>query len=273
MRGSHKAILVLSDGLRYDTAVECMGYLGHLLETGAASLFKVVGETPSISRPMYETVQTGLPVSRHGIVSNLVVRRSNVPSVFSAAVQAGRTTAAAAYFWFSELYNRAPFDRIEDREVDDPSQLIQHGRFYAEDEFPDAEVFASAAMLVRRFSPDYLLVHPMGVDTAGEAHGSDSRAYREQALRQDIMLAGLLVEWTSLGYTILVSGDHGMNSDGQHGGTTSAERDVPLFVLMPGSAGKGNTGRTISQLQIAPTLCRLLAVDIPDTMTHPPLDL
>ena len=162
MTSSGKVILVLSDGLRYDTAVESMGYLGHLVEARRASLYKVQGEMPSFSRPMYETIHTGLPVSEHGIVSNLVVRRSNKPNIFSAAVAAGRSTAAAAYGWFSELYNRAPFDRIQDREVDDPSLLIQHGRFYMEDDFPDAELLASAALLVRRFSPDYAPRSPHG---------------------------------------------------------------------------------------------------------------
>ena len=248
-----------------------MGYLGHLVEARLATLCKVIGEMPSLSRPMYETVHTGLPVSQHGIVAIMVVRRSKSPNVFRAAVEAGRITAAAAYGWFSELYNRAPYDRIQDREVDDPSLLIQHGRFYIEDDYPDAELFASAAMLVRRFAPDYLLVHPMGVDNAGEIHGSDSAQYRSHVLRQDVMLAALIVEWNSLGYTVLVTGDHGINRDGDHGGTTPDVREVPLFIVRPGTPGKGNTGEVISQLQIAPTLCALLGVEIPDTMVHPPL--
>src|SRR5512147_2777242 len=104
MPESTKVILVVSDGLRYDTAVDSMGYLAHLVEARRASLYKVQGEMPSLSRPMYETIHTGLPVSDHGIVSNLVVRRSDRPNIFSAVVGAGRTTAAAAYGWFSELY-------------------------------------------------------------------------------------------------------------------------------------------------------------------------
>ena len=70
---SRKAILILSDGLRYDTAVAGMGYLGHLVEYRLASLYKIRGEVPSMSRPMYETVHTGLPVHQHGIVSNAIV--------------------------------------------------------------------------------------------------------------------------------------------------------------------------------------------------------
>ena len=78
----NKVILVLSDGLGYDTAVEGMGFLGHLVESKLASLYKVAGELPSISRPMYETIHTGLPSSEHGIVSNSIVRRSTNPNIF-----------------------------------------------------------------------------------------------------------------------------------------------------------------------------------------------
>ncbi len=264
---SGKVILVLSDGLRYDTAVAGMGTLGHMVETKLASLYKVTGELPSMSRPMYETIHTGLPAHVHGILSNLVVRRSSQPNIFALAQAAGRVTAAAAYFWISELYNRAPFDRIDDSEVDDPALPIQHGRFYTQVEYPDLDLFAQAGMLVHKYSPDYLLVHPMGMDHAGEAHGASSSAYRNHAIRQDMWLATYLMEWTELGYNILVTADHGMNDDGLHGGTTPEVREVPLFLVMPGSKGKGDTRSTVSQLQIAPTLCKLLGLAVPSTMT------
>ena len=90
-----KVILVLSDGLRYDAAVAGMGFLGHLVETRQASLYQVQGELPSMSRPMYETIHTGLVASEHGIVSNSITRRSNKPNIFELASKAGRITAAA----------------------------------------------------------------------------------------------------------------------------------------------------------------------------------
>jgi predicted AlkP superfamily pyrophosphatase or phosphodiesterase len=267
----NKVVLVLSDALRYDTAVAGMGYLGHLVEVKLASLYKVIGELPSMSRPMYETVHTGLPVSVHGIVSNQVIRRSTQPNVFQSAVDAGKTTAAAAYFWFSELYNRAPYNYIDDREVDDPSLLIQHGRFYTEDDYPDIELLSTAAMLVRKFNPDYLLVHPMGMDYTGEHHGSDSSAYRKHAIIQDVLLANTVPEWMERGYNILVTGDHGINADKFHGGTTPDVREVPLFLIRAGVKGLGDTGETISQLQIAPTICRLLGIPVPKSMARDPI--
>lgn len=261
-----KVILVLCDGLRYDTAVAGMGYLGHLVESRLASLYKVTGELPTRSRPMYETIHTGLKVSDHGIVSNLVVRRSTQPNLFQSAHQAGKITAAAAYYWFSELYNRAPFDRMDDREVDDESLFIQHGRFYTQDDYPDIELFATAGMLVRRFNPDYLLVHPMGMDFNGETHGADSSEYRNHAVRQDMWLATYLAEWIERKYSILVTADHGISSDGFHGGTTADVREVPLYLIRADVPGKGNTEETVSHLQIAPTICRLLAIPAPQTM-------
>ena len=52
----NKVILVLSDGLRYDTAVEQMGFLGHLVESNLADLYKIIGELPTMSRPDRKSV-------------------------------------------------------------------------------------------------------------------------------------------------------------------------------------------------------------------------
>jgi predicted AlkP superfamily pyrophosphatase or phosphodiesterase len=266
-----KVVLVLSDGLRDDIAAERMGFLEHLIETGQGTRYSVRGELPTLSRPMYETVHTGLSVTQHGIVSNQAVRRSSVPSVFEIAVQNGRTTAAAAYYWFSELYNRAPFDPVDDREVDHTSLLIQHGRFYMEDSFPDKELFLTGASLVRKYSPHYLLIHPMGMDYLGDTLGPDTPKYRNQAILQDMILANLIPEWHPRGYTVPVTGDHGIGPDHSHGGTTPDVRMVPLYVLPPAGGGKGNTRETVSQLQLAPTMLTLLGLPVPETMRASPL--
>jgi predicted AlkP superfamily pyrophosphatase or phosphodiesterase len=268
-----KIVLVLSDALRYDVAKDNMGFLGHLVESKLATLYKIVGELPSMSRPMYETIHTGVPSSIHGIVANSVVRRSNMPNIFQSVKDAGKVTSAAAYSWFSELYNRAPYNRIDDKETDDDSLSIQHGRFYTEDEYPDFELFATAAHLVRKFSPDYLLLHPMGMDYHGETFGSDSKEYRNHAIYQDKWLAPLIQEWLERDYIIFVTGDHGINKDGAHGGATSEQREVPLFCIQPNVKGRGDTGEIVSHLQIAPTILKLLNVPIPDTMKQKPLSL
>lgn len=268
-----RVILVVSDALRYDTAKANMGFLGHLVESQQADLYKIGGELPSMSRPMYETIHTGVPSSTHGVVANSVKRLSNMPNIFKSVKEAGKVTAAAAYYWVSELYNRAPYDVIDDREVDDEAKTIQHGRFYTEDEYPDIELIRTAGMLVRRFSPDYLLLHPMGMDYLGETFGSDSKEYRNHATQQDSYLAPLIMEWRGLGYTVFITGDHGINKDGNHGGPAAEQREVPLFVIQPNGQGRGDTGEVISHLQIAPTVLSILNIPIPETMKAKALSL
>ena len=79
-------------------------------------------------------------------------------------------------------------------------------------------------------------------------------------------LASYIFEWMDHGYSILVTADHGMNADGMHGGTTPELRELPLFLILPGIAGNGDTRQTISQLQIAPTVLKLLGIPLPGTM-------
>ena len=266
-----KVILVLSDALRYDVAAANMGYLMHLVEYKKADLYKIIGELPSMSRPVYEAIHTGLPSSETGIVANSVVRLSNKPNIFKLVRDAGKVTAAAAFYWYSELYNRVPYNPIDDKEIDDDSLDIQHGRFYTEDEYPDIELLNSAAHLVRKYSPDYLLFHPMGLDFYGETFGSESKEYRNHATYQDAKLAPRIMEWVELGYTVFVTGDHGVNKDGNHGGAESGQREVPFFAIQPSLRGRGETGEVISHLQIAPTVLSLLDIPIPSTMRHKPL--
>ena len=267
-----KVVMVVSDALRDDTARHQMGYLQHLVEAGRATRYTVVAELPTMSRPLYETLHTGVPVSVHGVTNNLVVRRSIMSNVFEEAVRHGLTTGASAYGWFSELYNRAPYDRIADREVDDPALGIQHGRFYMEDNMPDREVFAAGASIVHKYQPDYVLIHPMGMDYLGETYGSDSPQYRNNAIFQDMALANLIPGWLERGYTVLVTADHGINNDKLHGGTLPDVRHVPLYRIPPDGRGRGDTGQQVAQLSMAPTLCRLLEVPVPKTMQNPIID-
>jgi arylsulfatase A-like enzyme len=62
-----------------------------------------------------------------------------------------------------------------------------------------------------------------------------------------------------------------MNKDGSHGGASPEQRTVPFFVIQPNDHGRGDTGETISHLQTAPTILKILDVPIPETMKQIPL--
>lgn len=262
---SNKVIAVVVDGLRYDTACATFGFLQHLVETNQASLYKVKSELPSLSRPLYEVLLTGTPVSENGITANQIVRLSKEKSLFHLTKESGLKNAAAAYYWVSELYNRAPFNYVEDRLQMDESKPIQYGSFYWEDDYPDTHLFADAEHLRRKYSPDFLYIHPMGVDLKGEQFGSGSKEYREQALKVGNLLAELVPIWIKEGYHILITSDHGMTESGNHGGTTEGERAVPLFIISP-KVNPGVYSEEIPQLAFAPLVCELLEIEPSEKM-------
>jgi len=262
---SNKVIFILIDGLNFDTAVKELGYMESLVVNGLARRWKMQCELPSNSRPLYETVHTGLAPIEHGILSNDHVRLSTSKNIFSICREHQRSTAAAAYSWFSEMYNQERWDIVEHSEQADENQLIQYGRFYQYDDYPDQHLFADAERLVRQYQPDYLLVHPMGCDFFGHMFGGDSAQYARKASRMDQLLCDYIPAWRAQGYQVVVSADHGMDAFKGHGGTRSEVVDIPFYLVADGVEG-GCPGELADQKSVAPTLLRLLELPVPEEM-------
>ncbi|MEK3750986.1 alkaline phosphatase family protein [Paenibacillus sp. FSL E2-8871] len=257
---TNKLIVVVLDGLRYDAARKYMGYLEHLVEQGSLSCYRVQSELPSLSRPLYEVLLTGTPVSKNGITANHIVRPSHEESVFHLAVAANLCTAAVAYHWVSELYNSAPFDPLADRHQHNVMKPIQHGSFYFEDHYPDSHVFADAVYLRSAYDPHFLYIHSMNIDDAGHRYGGESKEYELSVRNADGLLATVLPIWMEQGYKILITADHGMNANGYHGGVTSSERDVPLYTFGVDALPLAKEDQAIPQLSMAPLMCHCLGL-------------
>lgn len=253
-----KTILVLLDGLNYLTADRCLGHLKALCRQGLGQSYVVRSELPALSRPLYECVLTGVTPVLSGVVNNRVVRLSHHKSIFHYASAAGLTTAAAAYHWVSELYNRAPFVAYRDRHTDDKTLPIQHGHFYYADHYPDSHLFADAESLRLRHHPDFLFIHSMNVDDAGHRYGQDSCEYRDATRAVDSIMSDYLAKWLEEGYQVIVTADHGMDDDGNHCGDSDIETLVPFFVF--GNAFSLCSDVPILQTEICGTVCELLGV-------------
>lgn len=262
-----KTIFVLLDGCGFAAGTDNLGFPEHLVEQRLGAKYLVRSELPSLSRPMYETLLTGLPVCRHGITNNMVVRRSECTSIFDLCWRNGLKTAAAAYYWISELYVSAPFRHWSDRIQLGGSGLIQNGIYYFEDAYPDSHVFADAEFLRESCDPDFLMVHSMNIDDRGHRFTSASKEYRSAVSAAGVILSFCLPAWLRLGYSVVVTADHGMDGYGLHGGTTEIERNVPLY-LFAGGARRGDFSREapVPQLAVAPLLCRLLGVEPSEEM-------
>jgi predicted AlkP superfamily pyrophosphatase or phosphodiesterase len=260
----NKVILVVLDGLNYETARSRMGFMSHLVEMKKAQFYKVVSALPSMSRPLYETILTGTNPIEHGITNNNINRKSKEESIFSIAKKAGLKTGAAAYHWVSELYNKSPFNYIEDRIQNDPTNNIQNGMFYYDDTYPDSHLFLDAEYIRKTYDPDFLLIHPMNIDLAGHLYSSDSKEYRKKAIDADTILSNHIPTWIEEGYHIIVTADHGMNKDNAHGGIEDDERHVPMWTI--GESFVDTTCEEVNQLIIAPTICNILDIEPSEKM-------
>lgn len=253
----NKVICIILDGLNYQVAHDSLGYLQGLVEQQRAALYTVQSELPSMSRPLYECLLTGVRPVDSGITNNHIVRLSHHESVFSLASRQRKITAAVAYYWISELYNRAPWQPLRDRIVDNPALNIQHGYFYQWDHYPDDAVFIEAEIIRRKTDADFLLIHSMNIDDSGHKFGLNSPQYRNKAKEAGNIISNYLPDWLAAGYQVIVTSDHGMNNDGSHGGILAEERLVPLFVI-------GNRFSlqpcNIQQTEICGLLCELLAI-------------
>ena len=172
-----KTIFVLLDACQYEAASKYLGYLEHMIDYNKGAKYKVLGELPSLSKPMYATLFTGLPVCKHGVTCNEVGGVLPYDSVFSLCRKAGGRTAAISYSWMSELYSRAPYVSDRDRVQLDAEGSIQYGMYYWDDNYPDSHVFAEGECLRKTFDPDFMLYHTMAVDEWGHMKGADSAEY------------------------------------------------------------------------------------------------
>ena len=262
-----KVIFVMVDALGYETATKRAGYLEHLVTHNKAAKYKMQGDLPAASRPMYETLMTGLPAWMHGVTMNDVVRESRCENIFSLCKKQGLVTAAAAFGWICELYTgKYPFDPYTDRILDQPRGNLDCGIFYQNCDYPDSELYADGEYLRKKYHPDFLRIHPMNVDTIGHGYGCLSKENQGAADASFQQIARLCEDWREDGYDVIVTGDHGMDTLGLHGGNEAVQRDVPLYILSD-QVKKGDfTDHEISNLQAAPLVCRLLGIPLSEGM-------
>lgn len=255
-----KTIFILLDACQYEAGTRNLGYLEHMVETKQAAKYKVKGELPSLSRPMYATLLTGLPVSKHGITVNEQQETLTCESVYSMCKAQRKTTAAAAYHWMSELYNRNPFRIPKDRIQINGEGNIDYGIYYWEDMYPDSHVFADGEYLRKTYDPDFLMLHTMCIDFMGHRYGSETQQYELAIAMTGNIMASFIPKWLKEGYNVVITADHGMNKYGIHGGTDNAQRDTPLYIFSDQVKGGSFEEAYISELYVAPLLCRLLGI-------------
>ncbi|MCB1387407.1 MAG: alkaline phosphatase family protein [Nitratireductor sp.] len=272
----NKLLLIILDGVPWRNFRRLFGNLEGWVSHGDARVWKVRACLPSISGPCYASIHTGVPPQRHGILSNEVRFRVGFPDLFSEISRAGGRTGAVTHSYWSEFFNRYPFDYVRDIEYDEPDGPIHHGRFHTMTGYngdnqmtpSDVDLFATLTMLCARFAIDYGILHTCTLDSMGHRFGHDNHPMDHACFAMDSMLAAFLPKWLEMGYEVIVTADHGQTDRGHHGGREDLQQEAALYWF---GGGKGPSADTvIDQLQLAPTILGRLGAAVPETMKAKP---
>ncbi len=268
-----KLLLIILDGVPYRNFRRLFGNLEGWIDSGDARVWKMRAALPSISATCYATIHTGVTAAEHGCTGNGNVFRLNHPDVFSETRKAGGTTGAVAHSFWSEFFNRHPFDYVRDIEYDEPdSGTINHGRFHTMTGYghnnqmtpSDVDLFATLTSLCLRFGLNYGMLHTCTLDSMGHRFHHECNQMDHACFVMDEMLAPFIPQWRAAGYEVIVTADHGQDDRGHHGGRGALQQETALYYF--GDAKGPEADVVIEQVQLAPTILSRLGAEIPQTM-------
>lgn len=251
---TRSVVIVLVDGLRYDTSLDSnvMPFLNQLRIAGASSLMH--SRAPSYSVVSYTTLLTGAWAD----ISDgpaITTEFDDIPAftqddIFSAAHRANLSTAISGFNWFEKLVPQSAVDES----------------FYTagEDQVADRQVTDAALPWLREGKYGLMLIHLDQVDYAGHYEGGpydprwDAAANRVDGLIDEIALAMDLTK-----DTLLVVSDHGHINQGGNGGQDAITLLEPFVMAGEGVVpGKYND---VQLVDVAPTVAAILGLNIPAT--------
>ena len=271
-----KLLLIVLDGLPWRNWRKFMGNLEGWVQSGDARVWKMRSVLPSTSACCYASIHTGVPPQVHGVLSNEVRFRVTQPDIFSEVTKAGGWTGSVTHSYWSEFFNRYPFDMVRDIEYDEPGGPITHGRFHTMTGYghdnqmtpSDLDLFATLTMLTARHGIDYGILHTCTLDSMGHRFGHDCGEMDHALFVMDAQLAAFLPKWLEAGYEVMVTADHGQTDRGHHGGHDDEMQDFALYYFGKAKGPKADT--LLDQLQLAPTILSRLGVPVPGTMKAKP---
>ena len=272
-----KLLLIILDGVPWRNWRRLFGNLEGWVAAGEARVWKHRAALPSISASCYATIHTGVPAVEHGCTGNGNVFYLNKPDVFSETRRAGGLTGAVAHSFWSEFFNRAPFDFVRDIEFDEPDNpAINHGRFHTMTGYgpanqmtpSDVDLFATLTSLCARFGLNYGMLHTCTLDSMGHRFFHECQEMDHACFVMDEMLAPFIPQWRAMGYELIITADHGQDERAHHGGTTDLQRDAALYYFGPADGPPADT--VIEQTQLAPTILSRLGAEIPASMKANP---
>ncbi len=237
---SRRVVLFVIDGLGEDRSSQ-LPFLDELRRRGAAAIAE--SHLPSLSRPNYVSLLTGVPPRWSGVRTNDYGWEVPLDSLLLRVHKSARQTAF--------ITDVSPgFGRMFASQLSEATAAP----------WPNGLASAAARALERGFP--LVVVIAGAVDDAGHTRGAASPEYRRAALDVDRQLGELAASLDLSRDTLLVTSDHGHTASGGHGGDEPEVMRVPL-ILAGAGVRPGATLDGARLIDLAPTAAALLGVPPP----------
>ena len=231
--------LVVLDGLGAGPAAGMVS-LRRVAAAGQCRLTDV--GLPSLSRPVYAALSTGLEQDRTGARDNDDASPLRAESVWQVARATGkRVLALSDTDWWRELWPDG-YSRYE---------LL-----------PDEADFLARAAVA---DEDLVLVHHWVIDVTGHDHGGASPEYAAAVARSDHELGGFLDRFDFARDALIVTSDHGHTAAGGHGGGAPEVRMVETCVAGAGFR-HAESGQPLVATDVAPLVALVARLRLPRHM-------
>ncbi len=249
-----QVVMVVVDGLRYDTLLE-MPYLNGLRGEGASGV--MVGISSPASLSAWTTLVSGAGPEINGApfldpehVND--IQPIAVDHLFVQVKRAGLTGGLAGSNRWQKMV---------------PDELL-YTQFFVEDEdLADEQVVDTALRFLKNFHPNYLLIHLNQVDHASREYGAASGEYRQAALRVDDYLRDIAQVTNVQRNVLIVVSDYGHPTIGERNRYGQVALTAP-FVMAGPAVVPGDYGY-IAPEDVVPTVAALLGTAVPSAAQRP----
>lgn len=207
---------------------------------------------PSISAANYFSIVSGAAPFLHGVINNnqRFPADQKVRTLFHSFSENGISSCVIGFNWYKDMFKGVTnYIPAECCERDD-----------------SAEVARTVTEMIRLNNlPFFTLVHFLAPDNMAHRTGSSSSNEYIESIKTidgliDDIYKNLIKSFPES--LVIITSDHGMNIDGNHGGTDDNTIRIPLYFISP-SIPRGSTDRDVYNISIAPTIAALSRIPIP----------
>jgi len=257
-RLAERVTLVVIDGLGAGEAH--LPYLDELRARGVATTAHV--PYPTISRPNYVTLVTGVPPRDSGVRANRVPTPVLVDTVMDRVQAAALRVAAAGDFGMLPSLFARHTATLKVRWVETGTRVTPPPPItWPVDEARRAPSLEALGPIIAQLDAAFTVVLVLDVDRAGHARGV-GEDYRAAAAAADRMLRVAFADKDLAREAVIVTADHGHVAPGGHGGDEPEVSTVPL-VLAGAGIVPGAIARDAQLVDVAPTIAALLGIPAP----------